>query len=473
MTTVPSGPSSTFQTIQAFQRRDERGGDITHNGLTSKSSGDASKQLWRESPGWPDKNGDGRYDVTYEFRTPPKDPKAEQFNKTGFTHIAENQRHQTRLSLQSIEDVANVKFTEGAKTAASEGHITIGNYGRKIDSKGHAFNGNSHATLPQPNNANSGDVWFIDKHGEKTVPGAALGNAGRYTIVHELGHAMGLAHPGDYNGSLEKNQVRYHEDSQSHTAMSYRGERTGYMNHGGMRSSAPMLDDITAYQDRYGANHETRKDDTTYGFSSNTDRDFLSVKSNTDKMVAAIWDGGGTDTLDFSGYTQDQKISLKNGTFSDVGGLKGNVGIAYNAIIENAIGGSGNDLLVGNDRANELKGGDGKDRLYGAGGADTLWGGKGEDELVFGKISESTQANPDRIMDFVSGEDKVDVSGITASLGKQSLTFVSAFSGASGEAILTYDPTLKTSTLHISGTPGEPNFVLIVQGKLNRSDIVS
>ncbi|WP_300626839.1 M10 family metallopeptidase C-terminal domain-containing protein [Pseudomonas sp.] len=473
MATIPSGPSNTFQAVEAFQHRDERGGTIKHNGLTSKSPEDASKRLWRQSPGWSDKNGDGRYDVTYEFRTPAADKNKTQFNKTGFTHVLENQRQQTRLSLQSIADVANVRFTEGAKTAGSEGHLTIGNYGDSVDTEGNSYKDNSHAVLPQLNNAHSGDVWFVVKDGDKTIPNAALGNAGRYAIIHELGHAMGLGHPGDYDGSLKKDQVSHHEDSQSHTVMSYRGERTGYMNHGGLRVSAPMLDDITAYQDKYGANHETRKDDTTYGFNSNTDRDFLSVKSAKDKRVAAIWDGGGNDTLDFSGYTQDQRISLKDGTFSDVGGLKGNVGIAYNAIIENAIGGSGNDLLVGNEVANELKGGDGNDRLYGAGGADTLWGGKGKDEFVFGKISDSTQAAPDRIKDFVSGEDRVDVSGIRASLGDTPLTFVSAFSGAVGEAMVTYDPVLKMSTLEISGTPNEPYFVLIVEGQLRRGDIVS
>lgn len=255
--------------------------------------------------------------------------------------------------------------------------------------------------------------------------------------------------------------------------MSYLDERHGYMNHRGTRASAPQLDDISAYQKKYGANHETRKDDTTYGFNSNTDRDFLSVKTDKDKRVAAIWGGGGTDTLDFSGYKQDQQISLKAGTFSDVGGLKGNVSIAYGVTIENAVGGSGNDLLVGNEAANTLNGRDGNDRLYGAGGADILWGGKGNDVFVYGNTSESTRDAPDQIMDFVSGEDRVDVSGIRAALGNQPLKFVSAFSGASGEAVVTYDPVVQMSTLQIAGKPDEPAFVLLVHGKLQQGDIVS
>ncbi|WP_348748346.1 M10 family metallopeptidase C-terminal domain-containing protein [Pseudomonas rhodesiae] len=472
--------SPIYQRVEQFKHRDDRGGDIQHNGLQSKSTEDAVKRLWRHSPGWSDKNGDGTVNVTYEFRSAPDDKNTRKFGKTGFTPILDNQRKQTRLSLQSIEDVANIKFTRGPKTADSEGHIKIGNYGQKIDSKGYPYKGEHHSTLPTRNQADV-NVWFVDTDKEKSVPRAALGNAGRHTITHELGHAMGLSHPGNYNGSggdkLGESNVSHHEDSQSHSGMSYRGERTGHHNHQKFRSSAPQLDDIAAYQAKYGANYETRKDDTTYGFNSNTDRDFLTVKTPHDKIVAAIWDGGGNDTLDFSGYTQDQQISLREETFSDVGGLKGNVAIAKGAVIENAIGGKGNDLIIGNDVNNELNGGDGNDVIYGGKGGDRLWGGKGADTFVYGSASESfdagrqDQRSHDEIMDFESGNDKIDVSGMQVHNGGKPFTFKNSPVIESGEAFIDYNPDTHQSTLYARQTDGQV-LKVSVNGKLEQSDVV-
>lgn len=471
MTTISPHTSTTFQKLQQLMQRDQRGEGISHKGLQSKSSDDATQQLWRKSSGWPDKNGDGRTDVTYEFRVPPAGADTRQSGKVGFTPVGENQRKQTALSLQAIEDVANVQFTQGPRSPSSEGHITIGNYGQRTDGTGRP--NTHHAHYPGPADKNGGDVWFVNTKQQSAVADAALGSSGRNTITHELGHAMGLAHPGTYTGTgLKPGQVNSLEDSHSHTVMSYRGEQNTYMNHQGFKASAPQLDDISAYQKKYGANRETRNDDTTYGFNSNTDRDFLSVQAPGDKIVASIWDGGGVDTLDFSRYPQDQQISLKEGTFSDVGNLKGNISIAHGTTIENAIGGAGNDALVGNEADNTLKGGDGNDRLYGGQGADTLWGGAGKDVFVYGNASESTQGSRDRIMDFVSGEDSVDVSGLRAAMGKDALTFVNEFSGAAGEARLDYDPVLNMSSLQIAGKHSEAAFVLEVEGKLQRGDIV-
>ncbi|BCZ57589.1 hypothetical protein SL267_22060 [Serratia marcescens] len=119
----------------------------------------------------------------------------------------------------------------------------------------------------------------------------------------------------------------------------------------GVYGYGPMVDDIAAIQKPYGANMNTRTGDTVYGFNSNTGRDFLTATADNGKPVNfAVWDAGGNDTLDFSGYSQQQMINLNDGAFSSVGGGTQNVAIARGAIIENAIGGSGRDLIIGNDQ---------------------------------------------------------------------------------------------------------------------------
>ena len=203
---------------------------------------------------------------------------------------------------------------------------------------------------------------------------------GRQTFTHEIGHALGLSHPGDYNageGNPTYRDATYAEDTRQFSLMSYWSETNTGGDNGGHYAAAPLLDDIAAIQHLYGANLSTRTGDTVYGFNSNTGRDFLSTTSNSQKLIFAVWDAGGNDTFDFSGYTANQRINLNEKSFSDVGGLKGNVSIAAGVTIENAIGGSGNDVIVGNAANNVLKGGAGNDVLFGGGGADELWGGSG------------------------------------------------------------------------------------------------
>ncbi|MDI9229664.1 M10 family metallopeptidase C-terminal domain-containing protein, partial [Serratia bockelmannii] len=177
-----------------------------------------------------------------------------------------------------------------------------------------------------------------------------------------------------------------------------------------------------------------------------------SVEASTDKIVAAIWDAGGNDTLDFSGYSQDQRININEGAFSDVGGLKANIAIAYGAQIENIIGGSGADILVGNALNNTLKGGAGNDIIYGAGGADQLWGNAGADTFVFREAGDSQAAAPDWIRDFQTAVDKIDLSWLnqTAKADGSELHFVDSLSGSLYEAALNYDAQQNVTDLAIN-----------------------
>lgn len=201
--------------------------------------------------------------------------------------------------------------------------------------KPYSYNGNDYRGYNS-----DGQSWYnIKNHSENLHP--ELGNYGRLTITHEVGHTLGLDHPGTYNagqGSPNYTKAVYAEDTRQFSVMSYWNESITNADHGHYYAAAPLVDDIAAIQHLYGANMTTRTGDTVYGFNSNTGRDFYTLKDSHDKLVMSVWDAGGNDTLDFSGYSQNQRINLNEGAFSDVGGLKGNVSIAAGATIENAIG---------------------------------------------------------------------------------------------------------------------------------------
>ena len=137
----------------------------------------------------------------------------------------------------------------------------------------------------------------------------------------------------------------------------------------------PMSADIVATQTAYGASTTTRTDDTIYGVGNTSGRVVYgigdeSTNSNGDLLSFVIIDNGGTDTLDYSSFSDNQVINLNQETFSDVGGSVGNMSIARGTVIENVISGEGNDTLTGNDVANVFTGGLGDDALDGGSNVD-------------------------------------------------------------------------------------------------------
>ncbi|MFO1171904.1 MAG: M10 family metallopeptidase C-terminal domain-containing protein [Hyphomicrobiaceae bacterium] len=217
----------------------------------------------------------------------------------------------------------------------------------------------------------------------------ALGGRGAMVVLHEIGHALGLDHPGSYNGSAEYGRdAAYAQDTMQYTVMSYfnAGSDSSGADHlsgSGFRyASTPLLHDIAAIQAIFGADVTTRTGDTVYGFGA-TAGDVFDFSVN-DRPVLAIWDAGGTDMLDASRYRQSQVIDLRSGAYSSIGALEKNVAIAYGASIERAAGGSAADTIFGNAVANTLYGNAGGDRITGLAGNDRLYGGTGDDRLCGG-----------------------------------------------------------------------------------------
>jgi peptidase M10/serralysin-like protein/pre-peptidase/matrixin/hemolysin type calcium-binding protein len=338
-----AAPGALWDDPQFFDNAGNRGQGAQANGKISFTSEQAAAQITRSGANW----GPAGIEVTYAYRS--TEPATMPSDTAGFTRFNVTQIEQTELSLQSWADVANITFTRVGTGTSGEGAFSntatmlFANYSSGSDGAAAFayFPGNTGFS------ASSGDSWYNSTLSYNALP--ALGNYGRQVLLHEIGHTIGLSHPGTYNASAGAppityaNSAEYYEDSRMYTLMSYFGSS----NTGGdlpMFGSAPMLDDIAAVQRLYGANMSTRAGDTVYGFNDNTGRDFYAA-SVFGVPVFAVWDGAGFDTLDFSGYANDQIINLGEGSFSNIGGSLGNIAIAYGAIIEKAIGGSGNDIL--------------------------------------------------------------------------------------------------------------------------------
>lgn len=315
--------------------------------------------------------------LTYGFPTSASwFPYAE---KNGFTPMSSAQQAAATLAIQLWDDLIAPDFTLAATPTSA--NVKYMNTTTDI--------GYAHAYYPS--GSVGGSVWFNSSYGSNSgtnnLVNPVVGQWGFQTYIHETGHALGLDHPGAYNGGSPTyaNDAEYAQDSLQYTIMSYfTASNTGadWVASDGKSyyAQTPMLDDIMVIQAMYGAETTTRTGDTVYGFNSNADRSVYNFATNK-HPVLAIWDSGGIDTLDLSGFSTASVISLIPGTFSNCDAMTSNIAIARNCWIENATGGSGNDTITGNDLANKLIGNTGADTINGGLGNDILIGGAGADKL--------------------------------------------------------------------------------------------
>ncbi|MDQ0454340.1 M10 family metallopeptidase C-terminal domain-containing protein [Rhizobium paknamense] len=430
----------------------------------------SSKQVWDALVGgskWTDST------ITYSFTSSASDYGSsysslnEQNN--GYASLNATQKAVVQTVFAEVSSFTNLSFSENTGSDVSSATMKFGK--TLATSTAHAYYpGNYEA---------AGDSWFRNNG---TYDNPVMGNyAYNEGFYHEIGHALGLAHGHEVRKGFLKLNAKY--DSNEYTVMTYRdyvGDSTtdGSENETWGNAQSYMMYDIAALQYLYGANYsdtgETFSGDTVYTFSDTTGEMFINGDGvgtpGGNRIFRTIWDGNGTDTYDLSNYTTDLKIDLRPGewsTFSqdqlaDLDGgsrstnlARGNVANAllYNndvrSLIENAVGGSGNDTITGNQGNNELWGGTGNDKIYGGLGNDTLHGGDGND-MLYGDAGNDTLYG-DAGSDTLNGG--VGNDSLNGGAGDDSFTIevgVDTYDGGDGNDTFSFAAATKALTLNLT-----------------------
>ena len=249
----------------------------------------------------------------------------------------EAERSLLRGAFYLLESLLRVNFVEVDETNGVAGQIRIGgNF--QYDSLGFSWMPGS------TGDDREGDIWL--NMASSWMQDKEMGGYFYSTFLHELGHAMGLKHPGIY-GSVSASLGSEDEvlmswlDNTRYTVMSYNELDE-------MQRVDFGVFDVVALRHLYGARNFNSGDDVYY------------FDETIGSRLITFVDDGGFDVFNFEIFSSGIVVNLNAGELSSVGmgydgrTAGGNLAIAWGTDIEGVVASIGDDVVFGSEIDNHV-----------------------------------------------------------------------------------------------------------------------